>query len=108
MSECKACQARRRSLAQNNMLHGLCEQVARQAKFHGRYLEPVQWKVLFVSGHSIATGRGAEIVAGLEGEFVNLRESTAKMSKARASSLVEYVLAWCAQNNIILRLPNEA
>jgi len=40
------------------------------------------------------------MVIGLEGEVVNLRESTAAMSKNRFSSLVEYVLAWGSQNDV--------
>ena len=58
--------------------------------------------MLFVSGHAIATGIGADVVPGLEGEFVNIRESTASMSKKRGSSLIEYVLAWCAENEVAI------
>ena len=43
-----------------------------------------------------------KIVAGLEGEFINLRESTALMTKARGSSLIEYSIAWCEMNGIKL------
>lgn len=57
-------------------------------------------EVLLVSGHAIATKEGAEIVPGLEHEFVNLRESTALMSKKRGASLIEYTLAFCAGNGI--------
>jgi len=89
-----------RSLEQNAKFHAICEDVSKTAKFAGRHRTPEEWKLLFVSGHSIATKRGQELVAGLEGEWCNLRESTAKMSKARLSSLIEYCLAWCAQNGI--------
>jgi hypothetical protein len=40
------------------------------------------------------------MVPGIEGEFVNLRESTARMSKARGSSLIEYTLAFVAMHDI--------
>lgn len=53
-----------------------------------------QWKVLLVSGHAVATKHGAEMVPGIEGEFCNLRESTARMSKSRLSSLIEYAEAF--------------
>jgi hypothetical protein len=92
-----------RSLAQNAMLHGTFTNVAKQSKFHGRVIAPLQWKTLFISGHSMATGRGADVVPGLEGEFVNIRESSAHMSVARMASLLEYTIAWCAQNGV--RLP---
>jgi hypothetical protein len=89
-----------RTLEQNAKFHALCSDVAKSgAKWMGKIRTADQWKVLFVSGHAIATGLGAEVVPGLEGEFVNIRESTAKMSKSRGSSLIEYVLAWCAEND---------
>ncbi|WP_421566017.1 recombination protein NinB [Ochrobactrum sp. EDr1-4] len=46
--------------------------------------KPEEWKVLLVSGHSVATKQQAEIVPGLEGEFINICESTARMSVERA------------------------
>ena len=91
-----------RSDDQNRKLHATFGEVAQQAEWMGKKLAPEQWKVLFVSGHSVATKQGAEMVPGLEGEFVNIRESTAHMSKARLSSLLEYVMAWCAENDVEL------
>ena len=90
----------KRSLDQNAIFHAICSEVSKKAEWMGRKLEPDQWKVLFVSGHSIATKQGGDIVPGIEGEFVSLRESTAKMSKARATSLIEYTMAWCADKGI--------
>ena len=92
-----------RTLDQSAKFHAMCEDVAKQALWMGKKRTKEQWKVLFVSGHSIATGSGAEVVPGLENEFVNIRESTASMSKARLSSLIEYVQAWCAGNEVKLR-----
>jgi hypothetical protein len=91
---------RTRSLDQNAKLHALFSDVARQATWHGRYLTPDQWKTLFISAHSAATGNGADVVAGLEGEFVNIRESSSSMSVRRMNSLLEYVTAWCAENEV--------
>lgn len=92
-----------RNLEQNAKFHALCHDVARSGvEWMGKTRTAAQWKVLFVSGHAIATGIGADVVPGLEGEFVNIRESTASMSKKRGSSLIEYVLAWCAENDILL------
>lgn len=91
---------RTRSLDQSAKLHSIFAEVARQKEWQGRKLAPEQWKVLFISGHAIATKQGADMVPGLESEFVNLRESSAAMSIARMNSLLEYVLAWCAENGI--------
>lgn len=53
-----------------------------------------------VSAHKIATGGQAEMVIGLEGEVINLRESTAQMSVKRLASLIEYVQAWAVENGV--------
>lgn len=92
-----------RSDRQNRLLHALFGDVAKQALWMGASRTPEQWKLLFVSGHAIAAKEGADMVPGLEGEFLNLRESTARMSKARMASLLEYVMAWCAMHGVELR-----
>jgi hypothetical protein len=93
----------KRSLDQNAKFHALCSDLARQCvEWAGMPRTAEEWKVLLVSGHAAATGLEAELVRGLEGEFVMLRESTAAMSRSRGSSLIEYALAWCAQNNVKL------
>ena len=89
-----------RNLEQNAKFHAICSDIARQAKFASKQLGINEWKVLLVSGHAIATGQGANVLPGLEGEFVNIRESTASMSVKRLSSLIEYALAWGSQNGV--------
>ena len=42
----------------------------------------------------------ADVVPGLEGEFVNIRESSAKMSVSRMASLIEYVTAYGVANGV--------
>jgi hypothetical protein len=91
----------KRSLDQNAKFHALCEDIAKQKiEWAAKPRTAAEWKVLLVSGHAMATKEGAEMVPGLEGEFVNLRESTAKMSKQRSASLIEYTLAFCAHNGV--------
>jgi hypothetical protein len=89
-----------RLLVQNAKFHAMCGDVAKQAKYLNRILKLAQWKVLFISAHAIETGLGADVVPGLCGEFVNIRESSAEMSIARMASLIEYVTAWGAQNGV--------
>lgn len=92
-----------RSLDQNAKFHAICHDLERlRAVWAGKPRKAPEWKVLLVSGHAVATKLGAEIVPGLEGEFVNIRESTARMTKARSSSLIEYTLAWCAFHGYVL------
>lgn len=92
-----------RTIDQNAKFHALCSDISKSGfKWAGKERTSAQWKVLLVSGHAIATSEGAEITLGLENEFVNLRESTALMSKKRGASLIEYTLAFCASNGIKL------
>ena len=96
-------EAPRRSGEQNAKFHALCGDIAASdAQWAGKRRTLAQWKVLLVSGHAVATKEGAEMVPGLEGEFVNLRESTAAMSKKRGASLIEYSLAFCAMHGVAL------
>jgi hypothetical protein len=89
-----------RSIDQNAKLHAMFADVARQSTLHGRKLTADQWKVIFISGHAVATGLGADLLPGIEGEFVNIRESSARMGVKRMASLIEYMLAWGADNDI--------
>lgn len=90
-----------RTLDQNAKFHALTTNIAKSGyQWLGKPRDAAAWKVLLVSGHAVATKEGSEIVPGLEGEFVNLRESTAAMSKKRGASLIEYTLAFMAMNDI--------
>lgn len=93
----------RRSDVQNARLHAMFSDIAKRHLFNGRRLTLEQVKVMFISGHSIVTGNGADLVVGLEGEAVNIRESSARMSVARMASLIEYTAAWAANNGMELR-----
>jgi hypothetical protein len=95
-----------RTLRMNSMFHGICEDAARSGfKWMGKPRAKDEWKVLFISGHAVATGEPTEVIGGLEGELVNIRESSARMSVQRGSSLIEYALAFCAMNRIPVRVP---
>lgn len=97
-----------RTSPQNRKFHALCGDIAKSSvEWMGKRRDAKQWKVLLVSGHAAATKEEFEIVPGLEGEFVNLRESTALMSVARGSSLIEYSLAWCALHGVPISDPED-
>jgi hypothetical protein len=89
-----------RSLEQNAMLHAMFGELEKKALHYGQRRTAMQWKTLMISAHAIATGLGVEMVPGLEGEFVNIRESSANMTVARMTSLIEYINAWAAQNGV--------
>lgn len=92
-----------RTLDQNAKFHAMCDDIAKSGfQWFGRARSAEEWKVLLVSAHAAATGRGCEMIQGLEGELVQVRESTAAMTKERSSSLIEYVVSWAASHGIPL------
>ena len=96
----------KRTDGQNERFHAICGDIAKSGlMWAGKPRTAVQWKGLLVSGHAVATGDGAEMVPGLEGEFLNLRESTALMSVKRGSSLIEYATAFALNNGVRLNDP---
>ena len=95
----------RRSLDQNAALHGYCAQIAKaRPQWNGLDMNTEDYKALFVTSHAIATqGGGVRLIPDLEGRgLVQLRESSAAMSRDRASSLLSYIAAWAAQQGITL------
>jgi len=93
-----------RSLEMNAKFHAICSDLSKSGlQWAGKERSADQWKVLLVSGHAMATNEGAEIIPGIEGEFINIRESTALMSKKRGSSLIDYSIAFCAMHDVKLR-----
>lgn len=95
----------RRTLDQNAIFHAICGEVAKSGiEWGGCERSAEEWKALFVVSHAIATGRGIEVVPNLEnGAPMPLRESSARMTKERMSSLIDYVTSWCAQHGVTLR-----
>lgn len=95
-----------RTLDQNAALHGYCSQIAKaRPVWAGVPMQAEDWKNLLIEGHAKATGKvGTRLVPSLEdGGPVQLRESSAKMSKERSSSLLSYIVAWAAEHGIELK-----
>ena len=94
---------KRRSGGQNDCFHAICHDLEKSKfTFAGKPRTQEEWKVLLISAPAVATKAPGEVIPGIEGEFVAIRESSAKMSSARASSLIEYALAYCASNGVQL------
>ncbi|MBD2816632.1 recombination protein NinB, partial [Xenorhabdus sp. Flor] len=93
-----------RTLPQNDKFHALCGDVSKQGiVWAGSQWGLQDWKCIFVSGHAKATGKAGQLIEGLEGELVPLaRESTARMSVKRMSSLIEYSQAWAVCQGVKL------
>lgn len=90
----------KRNLDQNAKFHAMLGDIAAQVQWCNKKLKPEQWKVLLISGHAVATKQEAEVVPGIEGEYVNIRESSAEMSIKRMASLIEYTTAWAVGQGV--------
>ncbi|MGQ3299678.1 recombination protein NinB [Reyranella sp.] len=96
----------KRTLSQNAIFHALCGDIAKSGKeWAGCQRTAKEWKTLLISAHATATGLEADVVIGLEGEMVEIRESSASMSVERSTSLIEYTIAWAVMNGIKIRDP---
>jgi len=93
-----------RSNEQNAKIHAMLSDLARSdLTWAGKRRSMEEWKALIISGHAVATKHGGEVVPGIEGEFVAIRESSATMTVSRAASLIEYLQAFCAAHGVELR-----
>jgi hypothetical protein len=96
----------KRNEDQSALFHAICSALAASdLEWAGKRRDKDSWKILLVSGHAVATKIGAEMIPGLENEFVNIREATSTMGRKRMASLIEYSLALCAQHGVEIRIP---
>ena len=88
----------RRSLDQNAKLHAMIDDWARQVQHYGRTLSVRTWKVIFLRELDIER----EIVPSLNGdELISVGRSTAELSKAEMSELIELILAEGAKRGVV-------
>lgn len=94
----------RRNLDQNAALHGLISDVVRaKTVWVGQEWDTDSWRAIFASAYAKAVNLPVQTIPGLEGEFVAIRPSTARMSKSELSALIEYITAFCVQRSIPIR-----
>jgi hypothetical protein len=99
----------KRSNDQNDHFHAICTDLANSPhQWFGKRRNKEEWKALLVSAHAKATNDDGEVIPGLEGELVAIRESTARMGVRRAASLITYSLAYCDLNGVELKVTNAA
>lgn len=93
-----------RNWLQNRALHGLLADVMRaKTEWAGREWDIDSWRAIFASAYAKHENLPVQTIPGLEGEFVAIRPSTARMSKSELSALIEYVTAFCVKRGIPIR-----
>ncbi len=90
--------AQKRTLPQNSMLWSLLTAVSLQKEHCGRRYSPDQWKVIFM--HSC--GREVQFIPSLDmSTFIPWGQSSSDLSKDEMIDLIEYILAWGAENGVV-------
>ena len=103
VKECKST----RSLEQNAMLHAICEDIAQQRQWAGRWIDKEGWKRLLVDAWARTESRQqGDIVPSLDGaSVVNLAVQTRTMSVGDMADLITFAQAWAVENGVRLNEP---
>lgn len=89
---------------QRARFNAICGDIARSGFVWAGCARPQpDWRVLLISGHKVATGGEAEVITGLEGELIDVRESTTSMPRERGASLISFATAWAVGHGVRLR-----
>ena len=87
----------KRTLDQNAMLWPILTIIAKSKPHGGDYRTPEEWKGLFMH----ACGKEVRFLPALDGKgFGPFGMTSSALSKADFSELLEFILAWCAENGI--------
>lgn len=92
----------KRSLPQNDRMHAMLTEVARQADWHGVKLGKDDWKLIFLEALWRARGETMRLVPNLDGTgFVALdARSSSDLSKEEMSDLIELIFKFGAERGV--------
>ena len=90
-----------RTLDQNALLHGALTDIAEQVEWRGLRFDVTTWKRLCTASWLREIGEQPELIPALDGKgFDIIYEPTSKMTVQQMTSLLEWVLAFGAQNGV--------
>lgn len=87
-----------RSLEQNRFLWRCLTDIAEQVEWYGQKLSAEDWKAILT-----ASQKKQRAVAGIDGGFVVLGQSTSKMTIAEMSELLELAMAFGTQQGVLFK-----
>lgn len=88
-----------RSLEANAKLHAELAEIAESIEWAGRKRDIEVWKRLLTAAWLRARGESVELLPALDGHGVDVVfRRTSTLSVAEMSELIEYVIAWKAEN----------
>lgn len=89
----------KRSIPQNDKLWAMLSDVAAQKEHGGKKYRADTWKMIFMH----AWGHEVQFIPSLTGDgFIPMGFSSSDLSKNEMSELIEFVIAWAAQNGVTL------
>lgn len=99
-----------RSNDQNRLFHAIVDDFVRAIpEYEGVPMDAESWKSVLIVSHAIAAsggGGGLRLVRDLENQgLVQVRESSARMSRPRATSLIDYCISEATKRGVPLRDP---
>lgn len=90
---------KKRTDAQNRLLHALLGEVSKRVEWAGAKRSTVIWKRLMVAAWLRAEGESPDVLPALDGKGIEvLYEKTSEMSVSQLNSLIAYVDAWMAEH----------
>ena len=95
--------APKRTSDQNSMLWSALSKIS-MAKPQGRHHTPEVWKCLFMH----AAGHAVQFEPGLDGSPFPIGFRSSKLTKEQCSNLIEFILAYAAEQGIVLSTEAEA
>jgi len=91
----------RRSLAENNLLHALIDEIAKKIEWAGKKRDPEVWKRLLVAAWCRVHGESVEILPALDGHGVDIVPArTSKLTRKECADLIEFVFSWGVEQGI--------
>ncbi len=92
-----------RSGEQNRLLHACLSDIAEQLPWHGQRLTIDVWKRLCTAAWLREEGESPEMIPALDGKgFDVVFEKTSRLTVAQMTSLIEWCLAFAAENGVKL------
>jgi hypothetical protein len=89
----------KRNSEQNALLHAELTELARAVPWAGKLRDVDTWKRLMTAAWLRARGESIEILPAIDGHGVDVVfRRTSTLTRAECSELIEYLIAWKAQN----------
>jgi hypothetical protein len=93
----------KRNTDQNAKLHAMLTEIAGQVPWAGKKRDVEAWKRLMTAAWCRARGEPIELLPAIDGQGVDIVfRRTSDLDKAECAELIEFVTAWCAQNEVEL------